>query len=133
MQFNSFLFIFVFLPVFLLAYFACGKLNDKLSHVVLILAGAVFYSFAGAYSCVVLLISVFGNFTIATLISRYRKMAKTLLRLAIAGNVGLLIYYKYAAYYATIVSDNEKTYSNSAIIIPLGVSFFFIPADNVCC
>lgn len=45
MQFNSFVFILIFLPITLITYFAFNKINDWLGKIVLIVASVVFYSY----------------------------------------------------------------------------------------
>ena len=58
MQFNSYIFIFAFLPIFLLLYFTLGK---RWIRPVLIAGGAVFYALAGWKSVLVLAVSTLLN------------------------------------------------------------------------
>lgn len=119
MQFNSYLFILLFLPVFLLVYFVGNRITVKVSRILIILSGLVFYWFAGWGSVCMLLISAAVNYTLAVLIRRCKKGTKALLAVILAANVGLLLFYKYWGFLGAITGGSDK-----APHAPLGISFF---------
>ena len=74
MLFNSYVFIFVFLPVTLAGYFFFGSLKrSKLANVWLVLVSLFFYSYWNVRYLPLLLGSIAVNYLCAGLILRYRK------------------------------------------------------------
>lgn len=123
--FVSYLFILVFLPVFLIIYFVGNRINKKCGRWLLILAGVVFYCYAGLESFKILLISAVVNYVLALLIKKLHKGMRILLFFTIAANVGLLLYYKYYGF-LTALAHVDPTVSTEVdtVIMPLGISFF---------
>ncbi|MET4802042.1 hypothetical protein [Bradyrhizobium sp. LB11.1] len=72
MLFNSYQFIFVFLPIALLGYFFIGRFGPVLPVVWLALASLVFYSISNAQFVALLLASVAFNYAIGSLLIRTR-------------------------------------------------------------
>lgn len=71
MQFNSYIFIIIFLPVMLLLYFLGNKAGSLWGKIVLILGSLVFYSCAGMDSLMMLGISFFTFQQIAYLVAGF--------------------------------------------------------------
>ena len=69
MQFNSYEFVLLFLPIFLLVYFVGNRISKKASRWIIIAAGLVFYYFAGLESFEVFLISAAVNLIFAIMIN----------------------------------------------------------------
>lgn len=126
MQFNSYVFILIFLPVFITVYFAFNKLNGKLGKLLLITGSAVFYLFGGGVKAsLVLAASIIFNFILARCIDRYKTHRRAYLLVGIVGNIVILFYFKYTNFFLTNISLLFKTdYVLKEIILPLGISFF---------
>ena len=117
-QFNSFEFIFLFLPCVLIGFHLLKKSsNSNYSHYWLIICSLLFYSWGNLSNLPILLSSLVFNYTIAQFIGpidtqsslRPRNLSrKFFLILGIVLNVLFLSYYKYFSY------------------LPLGISFFTI-------
>lgn len=123
MQLNSYLFILVFLPLFLLVYFVGNKINNKWGRLFIVIGGGIFYYYAGLESFALLLASGIVNYVFSLLVKKANKGNKMFLCAAIAANVGLLLFYKYVGFVATIASA-EVSATMQNLVIPLGVSFF---------
>ena len=98
MLFNSYAFIFGFLPILLIGYSIAGLFHRKAVVIWLGLASLAFYGYWHPAFLVVLGGSILGNFLFARLISRAvanSAAAKALLWLAIAANLSLLGWFKY--------------------------------------
>jgi len=124
--FNSYEFIFIFLPLVLLVYYALPRLGGgvRAAGAWLALMSLGFYGYWDVRYVPLLLASVAWNYLISCLIERTgRKDAA--LWLGIAGNVLLLGYYKYAGFF---VMNLDRAFGFSYeiphIILPLGISFF---------
>ena len=125
MQFNSYIFILVFLPLFVLCYFLLNKINRHCGKVLIIAAGIVFYVYAGSKSYIVLGISLLVNLAASLLLVRVRKGRKLLLAFAVILNVSFLLYFKY--YNFTVKTFNSlfgTALGTKDILLPLGISFF---------
>ena len=95
MSFTHFLFLFAFLPVVL----GINRfLPQRWSNVFLLITSLLFY-FAGESTLVLLLIcSIAWNYLGALTMQRWIQHKRFILGLAIAGNLMVLVYYKYAVY-----------------------------------
>lgn len=128
MQYNSYLFILVFLPIFLLTYFIGNKITQKCGRFIIILAGLVFYYYAGLDSLKIFAISIVVNYIFAVLINKMQKTSKLFLVLVLAANIGLLLCYKFLGFVAATMPEDAAvtpiTTAAKDLFIPLGVSFF---------
>jgi len=129
MLFNSYSFIFAFLPVVFVGAFLLGRYSHRLAALWLGLASLWFYAIWTPRFVVLLLGSILFNYAAAWWIGREseRKSGhpKLILTGAITIDLGLLGYYKYANF--LIDSSNHLLGMNLAaldIILPLGISFF---------
>ena len=130
MLFNSFPFIFVFLPIVVLGFFALARVSDRLAAGWLTVASLVFYGWWDPDYVALLLASISVNYYLGTRIARMheagqRSRGKRLLLFAIVANLALLGYYKYAIFFVTTA---QKLVGHSSplpeIVLPLGISFF---------
>ncbi len=130
MLFNSFAFIFAFLPIVLVGFFALARFSHRLAAGWLTLASLVYYGWWDPGYVALLLASIGVNYSLGTRIARMhesgqRSRGKRLLLLAIAANLGLLGYYKYGIF---LVSNAQTLFGHAGplpeIILPLGISFF---------
>ena len=127
MQLNSYEFILMYLPIFLVVYFVLNKLSVKFARWVIIAAGFVFYYYAGVESFRIFLVSAVLNLAMAMAISKIERGRKVLLVLTLVANVGVLLYYKYMSYIISVTPIDETATATDAVqefIMPLGISFF---------
>ncbi len=129
MLFNSYEFIFLYLPIVLVGYFYLAKRDHAYGILWLTLASVFFYAYWSASYVFLLLASVAFNFLAGTLIARMvqqeKKRALLVLRLAIISNLLLLGYYKYANFFIDTFSETLGIKPlGIEIILPLGISFF---------
>ena len=135
MLFNSYTFIFCFLPIVLLGFFQLAKLNQRFAAAWLALASLFFYGYWNPAYVGLLLTSIVCNYAFGMWIARTTtrekgeerrgKFSKQLLIVAITANLLLLGYYKYANFFAGSVNSLTGTHlSLGEIILPLGISFF---------
>jgi alginate O-acetyltransferase complex protein AlgI len=126
MLFSSPLFLFLFLPVVLVAYFAMPK---GLRNSFLVLASILFYAWGEGVYSVVMLLSMSINYVFGRLIDDYRNQAKWILALAVAANLAPLIFFKYMAFFVQNAAPVLQLVGIRNLRIdhahlPLGISFF---------
>lgn len=127
MLFNSFEFIFVFLPIVLLGYFQIDKYSNHRWSKAWLFAASLFYAWWNPNYLIIIVGSIVVNYYFAIKISSiHQKTArKNLLILGIVSNLVLLGYYKYADFFIKnanfLLDTNFNLYH---IILPIGISFF---------
>ena len=104
MLFNSFLFIFCFLPIVLVGFFALARISHKLAAGWLTVASLFFYGWWDADYLALLLASIGFNYVLGRRIARLheaglQKRSRQWLVLAIAANLTLLGYFKYTIFF----------------------------------
>ncbi len=130
MLFNSYSFIFLYLPVVFLGFFQLGRIHHTYAAAWLALASLVFYGYWNPAYVGLLLGSIIFNYAlgmwIAKAVVKQQTRRKTqLLAFAITANLLLLAYYKYADFFLSSVNDLAgSNLSLGEIILPLGISFF---------
>ncbi|MBI2508538.1 MAG: MBOAT family protein, partial [Betaproteobacteria bacterium] len=130
MLFNSYVFIFLFLPAALAGFFALGAANRKLAAGWLAACSLFFYGWWNPVYVLLLAGSFLFNYAMGVSIVRACAAggggrAKRLLAVAIAADLLLLSYYKYTNFFL----DNLNAVSGAGlelgqIVLPLGISFF---------
>jgi alginate O-acetyltransferase complex protein AlgI len=129
MLFNSYEFIFVFLPVVVVVFFALGRASRAWALRWVIAASLFFYAWWRPLNVLIIAPSILINFLLARALQRLRKQerygaAKAVLLLGIAFNVAFLGYFKYSNFFVTAINDAFGTQMFLArIILPLGISF----------
>ncbi|HTN49848.1 MAG TPA: MBOAT family O-acyltransferase, partial [Burkholderiaceae bacterium] len=132
MLFNSFPFIFGFLPIVLVGFFALARVSHRLAAGWLTAASLAFYGWWDPRYIALLLASVLFNYALGSRIARMHEAGQAahgrrLLTVAIVANLALLGYFKYAIFF---LSSMHKLGIASGplpqIILPLGISFFTI-------
>ncbi|MBT5260335.1 MAG: MBOAT family protein, partial [Nitrospina sp.] len=124
MLFNSYAFIFLFLPVTLLGFQLIGNRGHcRVAVSWLIGASLFFYGWWNPAYLGLILTSILFNYAVG--VSLGSRPAKTVLVVGIAANLGLLGYFKYANFFV----DNINALTGSdivleRIILPLAISFF---------
>lgn len=128
MLFNSYEFIFVFLPITLAICFILAHLNYKyLAQLWLIGASVVFYATWNWFYLPLLIFSIIFNYIIATWMLRAptKAASRRPLLLALIVNLLLLGYYKYTAFFLSAANSAVGTnFSIPEILLPLGISFY---------
>lgn len=130
MLFNSYGFIFLYLPVVLLGFFQLGRINHAWAAGWLALASLFFYGYWNPAYVGLLLGSIacnyaFGLWIAKAAVQRKETQKKHTLIVAVAANLLLLAYYKYANFFVGSVNSIAGTqWGLGEIILPLGISFF---------
>lgn len=127
MLFNSFEFIFVFLPVVLLAYFGLNRLNlHQWAKGVLVLASLYFYAFFNTSYLPIIVSSILVNYGVAVGMRKWDGVTKKVLfGIGLLFNLGMLGYFKYTDFMIENVNALFNTnYTLKNILLPLGISFF---------
>jgi alginate O-acetyltransferase complex protein AlgI len=125
--FNSYQFVFVFLPVTLIVFFALGRLSRVWAAGWLALASLVFYGYWSVTYIPLLLGSVVFNYLCGRVLSRNAQspQGRRLLVASIAADLLLLGFYKYADFFVATVNDVAGTrVPMLEIVLPIGISFF---------
>lgn len=124
MLFNSYEFIFMFLPITVLIYFINTKFHyTKLATTTLVISSCVFYAYWDLKYLPLLLCSIIFNYIIGMTIEKTR--SKQLLQFGIIVNLSLLVYFKYSSFFIKALNDGiGTTLLIPEIILPLGISFF---------
>lgn len=131
MLFNSYIFIFLFLPIALNGYFALNKMNKYiLAKYFLVGMSLWFYAYFNIKYLWIILASILVNYICHRLllspISINKKYApKIIFPMGLVFNLGLLFYYKYCNFFVDNINAIFKTsiYVEN-ILLPLGISFF---------
>lgn len=131
MLFNSYVFIFVFLPVTFFIYFWLNKKRlTYASKAWMVFASLFFYSWWNIIYLPLILGSILFNFTVGTIISRNNKQQKrisnkSVLIFGIGANIILLGYFKYMDFFiANVNAALGAHWDLMHIVLPLGISFF---------
>jgi len=131
MLFNSYSFIFIFLPLAVLIYFlSCRYWPAKVARLVLLISSLIFMSLWNIYCALVLISSVLFNYllglTLSKAIAAANKPRKKLIFIAaIGGNILLLGFFKYTNFFLTNINDFfSAQVSLINLIIPIGISFY---------
>ncbi|MDD5276303.1 MAG: MBOAT family protein [Methylovulum sp.] len=129
MLFNSYAFIFGFLPVVFFGFYRIGRYSHNLASLWLAAASLFFYGWWDARFVGLLLGSIAFNYSAGYLIghrlSKPGNKPKLLLINAIAANLILLGYFKYANFFIQNLNDLAgTTLATGNIFLPLGISFF---------
>jgi len=135
MLFNSYGFILLYLPVVLLGFFQLARFSHRYAAAWLAAASLFFYGYWNPAYIGLLLGSIACNYAFGTWIAKAQvsgqlqvenvRRKKHLLIFAIAANLSLLAYYKYANFFVGSLNPLLGTDWNLAhIILPLGISFF---------
>ncbi|MGR9037820.1 MAG: MBOAT family O-acyltransferase, partial [Gammaproteobacteria bacterium] len=128
MLFNSYGFIFLFLPVVLTVFFMIGKKeHHSIAIAWLVGASLFFYAWWNPAYLGLMLGSILFNYAIGISLSsdEFKSSRKGILIIGITANLALLVYYKYANFFV----DNLNALFGrflylDTVILPLAISFF---------
>ena len=129
MLFNSYEFIFAFMPVVTVAYFIIGRTNSRrLTLGWLAAASAIFYGLWNPINVAIIFPSIIFNFFMAKTISRLDEnragLRSLVLVVGIVANIGFLGYFKYKNFFSELTNSLFATHFPIApLLLPLGISF----------
>ena len=128
MLFSSLIFLFGFLPVLLLVYYAAPA---KAKNGILLLFSFLFYAWGGVSYSIILIFSVLANYLFVRQIARPDSGRKTWLRIGIVFNLLVLGLFKYLDFLieninllSNLATDTPVLIGSMGIVLPLGISFF---------
>jgi alginate O-acetyltransferase complex protein AlgI len=130
MLFNSFEFLFGFLPITFVVFYLLGSVSQRAAAAWLTAASLFFYGWWDPKYVLLLVSSIAVNFSFGLVlawaaVSSSERARGRLLFAAIAANLVLLSYFKYAGFILTNVSTLTGTrLLIEGIVLPLGISFF---------
>lgn len=127
MLFSSYVFILLFLPVTLAGFALLSSAGRAVSLLWLLCASVVFYGFWNPLHVPLIAASITVNYLIGRAIQSGASLGWRRLAFAtgIAGNLGLIGYYKYAGFFAGLFSGlSGQPLTIDKLILPLGISFF---------
>lgn len=127
MLFNSAAFLFIFLPITWIGYWACASRGKaSLAKIVLLAASCVFYAACDWRFLPLLLSSISVNHLVAVHLLRDGSRRQWALRFALIANLLVLGYFKYWVWVsgAFIAAGWLAVDGISKIVLPLGISFF---------
>ncbi len=128
MLFNSFIFIFAFLPVTLVVYFCLNRWGKfTLGKIWLVILSVVFYGYFNVAYLPLIVLSILINYGLSQcMLTSERKWLCTLcFWVGLLANLGVLGYYKYFDFFASNVNAAFGTsFMLHHLILPLGISFF---------
>ena len=127
MLFNSYPFIFIFLPIVLSGYYLIGgQGHHRIAMSWLVAASLFFYGWWNPAYLGLIMGSMLFNYAVGiSLLNQDRHLAKKILIFGISANLSLLAYYKYANFLIDSANQLFKLdFTLNTIILPLGISFF---------
>ena len=130
MIFSSTVFLLVFLPLTLVLYFIVPARLTRERNLVLLIASLIFYGWGEPKYILVMLFSILFNFFFGLAVEARGKKdggvrSKTVLAIAVTGNLAILGFFKYTDF--LIETINSVTGSGLALLhiaLPIGISFY---------
>lgn len=124
MQFNSYVFILLFLPLQVIIYFLSNRINIKLGKAVIVIGSIIFYAYSDISLIKVMLLSGIINYMFSICINQFN-WKRVFLCIPIIINVTLLLYFKYTNFAISNINTLfVREIPLKTIIQPLGISFF---------
>lgn len=125
MLFNSYIFIFTFLPLAFVGYFLLNRLQQYTTAKLFLTAMSLwFYAYFHISYLGIILVSIILNYICHLLLTR-QFHPKAVLILGLLGNIGILFYFKYFRF---VLENINHLFSSQIslpeILLPLGISFF---------
>lgn len=130
MLFNSYAFLFLFLPITLAGFFGLGRVHQARAAGWLALTSLFFYGSWDPVYIGLLLTSIVGNYGFGLWMNRLDAQdrptsKKRVLQGAITANLLLLAYFKYAGFFLSGLNAlTGGDWSLGEILLPMGISFF---------
>ena len=112
MLFNSYEFIFLFLPIILIIYFTLNRFDkNRLAKGWLVLASLYFYSYFNKKYLILIVASIVVNYFVGKLLEEKKDVVvrKVLLICGVVFNIGMIGYYKYYDFFIENINYIFKT------------------------
>lgn len=123
MLFNSYKFILVYLPLFLVGVFCATRIKNEFGKIALVFCSLLFYAHWDYRYLVLLLCSVLVNYFVSSQPSFNRN--RNLLSILIALNLFNIFIFKYYAYISSIIESGVRVkLPHFSSELPLGISFY---------
>lgn len=119
MIFSSTIFLFIFLPIVLLANFIVPQKNVEIKNAILLIASLLFYAWGEPKNVLLMLLSIGVNYILGNLLGKFRSelgKRKAVLIASVVFNLGLLFFFKYFNFVTGGIFPE--------IALPIGISFF---------
>ncbi|WP_027396846.1 MBOAT family O-acyltransferase [Anaerovibrio lipolyticus] len=125
MLFNTYEFIIVFLPIVFAGYYLIGRKSWQWGMYWIVVASLAFYGYWDIRYVPLLMASILFNYFMGRKIEAGFNRKKWIVA-GICGDVALLGYFKYTAFFLTTINDvlGTEYFWVPEIILPLGISFF---------
>ena len=127
MLFNSYIFLFGFLPAALAVFYGLRHIGWRDASVAsLMMASVAFYAYWRPSDTLILIATIVVNYSLArSMTGATAQQSKIFLIIGICVNVGLLIYFKYFDFLAANLAGlSGFDYAARHIVMPIGISFF---------
>lgn len=126
MVFSSSVFLFYFLPIFLLLYYV---INAKYKNLTALIFSVFFYAWGAPELVYMVLGSLLVDYFIVKALSKSDKNKRLLLLGSVILNIGMLVYFKYANFLVDNVNSIITSFGGSPakwteVVLPIGISFF---------
>ena len=132
MLFSSPIFLFLFLPALLALYIICPRFARN---ALLLTASLLFYAWGELALVVVMLMSIGMNHAFGLWVERFRTrpLGRYILAVAIAANLAVLVYFKYASFLIDTLNIALATLAIPLVrwpdvVMPIGISFYTFQA-----
>ena len=127
MVFSSYIFIFAFLPIVLILYYALSKFKSPIyQRFFLIAASLFFYGYYNVMYLLLIVASIVVNYAVCFVIQKNNDtIRKIFLAVGVLFNVFLLGYFKYYDFFFENINTLFGTsFAMKNLVLPLGISFF---------
>lgn len=123
MVFSSMTFLFLFLPLVMVLYYAVPPLRVK--NVILLVASLVFYAWGEPIYIILMIYEIVVNYISGLLMEKNEKHKKEILIFTIVIDLGILFFFKYYGFFIrnlnSIFNVNLKIHQ---LALPIGISFY---------
>lgn len=129
MLFNSYIFVFLFLPIAVGGYFILNHRRwYKIACIFLVLMSLWFYGYFNPKYLMLMVVSILANWILSRAMICVREniiLKKILLWITLFIDIGLIFYFKYYNFFVGNINQIFRTnFSLINVILPLGISFF---------
>lgn len=122
MVFSSEIFLFIFLPITIAAYFLSGRFKN----IVLLAASLIFYAWGEPVYILLMLVSIISNYLFGRIVGKVHTPAirQVVLVLTCIINLAFLGVYKYAGFVVANLNSLGFAIADPGIDLPIGISFY---------
>lgn len=127
MVFSSIMFLYTFLPIFLLVYFA---VPSKFRNTILFLSSLIFYAWGEPKYVLIMIFSTIVDYMHGLLVHKFKqedktKLAKLVVASSVTINMSLLAFFKYTDFFITNINSLlGSSIDTLGLALPIGISFY---------